>query len=64
MASLNAPSNPENQNTTVAKPVPITTSFDAVVFARLLKYTSKQGLGKEQNVIRLAVSKFLDKEGY
>jgi hypothetical protein len=52
--------------TTTTKKVPLTTSFDNQnensLYRRLLKYADKKGFNKPQDVVRLAVSKFLDKE--
>lgn len=50
------------------KKVPLSTSFDNQndnsVFKRLMKYSADKGFEKPQDVVRLAVSKFLDKEDY
>lgn len=55
-----------NQNTT--KKVPLTTSFDNTndnsLYRRLCRYAEQKGLNKPQDVVRLAVSKFLDKEDF
>jgi hypothetical protein len=51
-----------------SKKVPLTTSFanqnEKSLYQRLVKYTTEKGLGKPQDAVRLAVSKFLDMEGY
>lgn len=44
--------------------VPLTTKFTGDVFSRIRKYKSHRGFMFEQDVIRLAVSFFLDKEGF
>jgi hypothetical protein len=57
-----------SQSETLSKKVPLTTSFDnqneTSLYQRLLRYTTKKGLNKPQDVVRLAVSKFLDKEEF
>jgi hypothetical protein len=49
--------------------VPLTVTLDnshptTSVYARLMSYTENAGLSFPQDVIRLAVAKFLEKEGY
>jgi hypothetical protein len=61
--------NNSQSETLVKKTVPICTSFDnsngeKSIYQRLRKYTRDKGLGKEQDSVRLAVAKFLEKEGY
>jgi hypothetical protein len=56
---------PAASNPTIKK-VPLTTSFEneneKSLYRRLLAYTKAKGFNKPQDVVRLAVSKFLDKE--
>lgn len=61
-------SNNLDTNTTLKailhNPVTEETTFDGDVYKRMQRYAKAKGLGKTQNVTRLAVSYFLDKEGF
>lgn len=59
---------PPNAACNPSKKITVATSFDNQnensIYLRLIRYTQAKGFDKPQDVVRLALSRFLDKEGF
>ncbi|HEX7904827.1 MAG TPA: hypothetical protein VF487_13205 [Chitinophagaceae bacterium] len=62
--SLNPEQSESKSATEKFKSVTLKLALDRAIFNRLKKFSSDNGLAKEQDIIRLAVSTFLTKMGY